>query len=273
MSPVRPVKPDHSINEVVFVLNFSKPFSEKELESLIQLEGFLKDDLPKMELHKGGGFSLSPDGKMEALSPKLVSLSFKHYNEKDTFNWALRAEGNFIAVNCLDYSDGCNEIWPKVHNYINHVTQKLVSTELSVESLTLQYIDRFIYEGQIDCYEASTIFDDHSEYLNKKVTKVGPYWHIHQGWFDTIKELPVRILNVLNITAALADKEHHTTIDHSATIQFKQKITNHKTLFEDTIKGMITIDYYFDLLHEENKQVLRGLLNSDRIDDIKLKQN
>lgn len=273
MSPVRPVKPDHSINEVVFVINFSKPFSEKELESLTELEDLLKDDLPKMEQHKGAGFRLSPEGQMETLSSKLVALSFKHYNEKNSFDWTLRAEGHFIAVNCLDYSDGWEVIWPKVHNYLNHAAQKLVSTELSIESLALQYIDRFIYEGQIDCYEASTIFDEQSDYLNKKVTKVGPYWHIHQGWFDTIKELPVRILNILNITAAMADKEHHTTIDHSATIQFKQKITNHKTLFEGTIKGMPTVDYYFDLLHKDNKQVLRDLLNSDRIDDIKLKQN
>ena len=102
MSPVRSVKPDHSINEVVFVLNFSKPFSEKEFESLAQLEGLLKDDLPKMEMQKGGGFRLSPDGQIETLSPKLLSLSFKHNNEKDTFDWALRAERNFIAVNCLE---------------------------------------------------------------------------------------------------------------------------------------------------------------------------
>lgn len=270
MSPVRPFKPNHSINEVAFVMNFSRPFTEKELESLTELEDLLKDDLPKMELHKGAEFRISPEGTMEALSPKLAALSFKHYSEKDTFDWALRAEGNIIAVNCLDYSNGWKEIWPKVHNYLNHAARKLVSTELSVESLALQYIDRFIYEGQLDCYEASTIFDNQSDYLNKKVTKVGPYWHIHQGWFDTIKGLPTRLLNVLNITAAMADKEHHTTIDHSATIQFKQQLTNHKSLFEDTIKGTTTINYYFDLLHEENKQVLRGLLNSDRINEINL---
>ena len=271
MSPVRPVKPDHSINEVVFVLHFSKPLSEEDLEALTQLEDQLKDELPKMEDKKGTGFSFSSDSQqIEALPSRLMAIAFKRMNDKNEFDWALRAEGNFIAVNCLNYGNGWKEVWPKAKDYLNQAAQKLINTELSVESLALQYIDRFIYEGQIDCYKASTIFDEESEYLNKKVTNVGPYWHIHQGWFDTIKELPVRILNILNITAAVADKEHHTTIDHSATIQFRKKITNYKTLFEDTMKGTTTIDYFFDLLHEENKQVLRDLLNSDRINEIKL---
>jgi len=271
MSPVRPVKPNHSINEVVFVLHFSKSLSESDLQSLVQLEDQFKDELPKMEEKKGSGFSFSTENQqMEMLPSMLMSVAFKRMNDKNEFDWALRAERNFIAVNYLNYGNGWKEIWPKVKDYLTHAAQKLINTELSVESLALQYIDRFIYEGQIDCYEASTVFDEQSEYLNKKVTTVGPYWHIHQGWFETIKELPVRILNILNITAAMADKEHHTTIDHSATIQFKQKITNHKTLFEDIIKGKTTIDYYFDLLHEENKQVLRELLNKERIDDIKL---
>lgn len=271
MSPVRPVKPDHSINEVVFVLHFSKPLSDKDFETLAQLEDFFKDDLPKMELQEGAGFKVNTkDGSMEPLPSKKISLSFKHKNEKNEFDWALRAEANFIAVNCLDYDDGWKEIWPKVHHYLNYATKNLINPELSVESMALQYIDRFIYDGQIDCYETSTIFNEESEYLNKKITKVGPFWHIHQGWFDAIKGLPVRLLNILNITAAMADKEHHTTIDHSATVQFMNKITNHKTLFEDTINGMTGIDYHFNLLHDNNKQILRDLLNDERIDDIKL---
>lgn len=270
MSPVRPVKPDHSINEVVFVLTFSKSLSDENFNALTQLEDFLKDDLPKMELQQGAGIRFnSANQQMEPLPPKTLALSFKHYTD-DTFDWALRAEGNFIAINCLDYSEGWKNIWPKVHRYLNHTTQKLVNTELSIESLSLQYIDRFIYEGQMDCYETSTIFDEKSEYLNSKVTKVGPYWHIHQGWFVSIKELSSRILNILNITATIADKEHHTTIDHSATVQFKQKITNHKTLFKETIQGETTVDYYFNLLHDENKKILSELLNKERIEDIHL---
>jgi len=271
MSPVRPVKPDHSINEVVFVLTFSKPLTEENFNALTQLEAFFKNDLPKMELQQGAGFRFNTELKeMEPLPSKPIALSFKHYVD-DTFDWALRAEGNFIAVNCLNYNEGWKNIWPKVHRYLNHATQRLVNNELSIEGLSLQYIDRFIYEGQMDCYKTSTVFDEQSEYLNKKITKVGPYWHIHQGWFDGIKELSVRILNILNITAALADKEHHTTIDHSATVQLRQKITNHKTLFEDTIQGKIAIDYYFNLLHDENKKVLSDLLNEERIEDINLK--
>jgi len=273
MPTVRPAKPDHSINEVAFVLNFSQPLSENNLSSLKQLEDQLKDALPKMDLHEGAGIQIMPDGQMVPQASKLLSIAFRHFNNKGDFDWALRAEGNLIAVNCLDYKDGWKQIWPKVHEFLKTAAHKLISTENPIESLALQYIDRFIYEGQIEWYKTSTIFDVDSVYLNKKVSTAGPFWHIHQGWFDNKKDLSSRILNRLNITATLADKEHHTTIDHCGTIQFKKKIVNYKTLFDDSINGNIAIDYYFNLLHDENKQVLRKLLNEDRIADIKLTQN
>ncbi len=271
MLTVRPVKPEHSINEVVFVLNFSQPLSENNLQLLKQLEDLLKDALPKIEAQEAAGVRINPNGQIEPQPSRLMSLTFKHPTaNKGEFDWALRAEGSFIAVNCLDYTGGWNNIWPKAHDFLRLAADKLISTDNSIDSIALQYIDRFIYEGQTDSYKTSIIFNDESVYLNKKVTKAGAFWHIHQGWFDYVKELPVRILNRLNITAAMADKEHHTTIDHSATIQFKKKITNHKTLFDETIKEKIAIDYYFDMLHKENKNILRELLNQDRIEDIKL---
>lgn len=271
MPTVRPVKPDHSINEVAFVLNFSQPLSEKVLQSLLELKDLIKDELPKMESQEGAGFKIASDGQIEAQPSRLLSVAFKHFDSKGEFDWALRADGNFIAVNCLNYGGGWEVVLPKVHGFLKAAAHKLISTEISVESLALQYIDQFIYEGQIEWYKTSTIFNNESEYLNKKAINAGAFWHIHQGWFDHLKELPIRILNKLNITAAMADKEHLTTIDHSATLQFKKKITNYKTLFEESIKGKVAIDYYFDLLHQENKKILQNLLNEERIVDIKLK--
>lgn len=269
MSKIRPIKPNHSINEVVFVVTFSQPLSEKNLQMLLQLEDILKEKLPKMDSHQGAEIRVNSKGQIEPQVSKLSSLTFKRLNIKNELEWLLRIEGNFIAVNCLDY-DRWKNIWPMAHEYLKLASQKLISPENPIETLALQYIDRFIFDDQVELYKTSTIFDNESEYLNKKVTKAGPFWHIHQGWFDNTKEFNLRILNRLNITAAMADKEHHTTIDHSATILFKKKITNHKTLFEKSNKGKIAIDYYFDLLHIDNKRVLKDLLNNERLDDIKL---
>ncbi len=270
MPTVRSVKPDHSINEVAFVLTFLQPISEENLLSIKQLESKVHDRLPSMSLTEARGIEVEPDGKMVPQQSKLQSVAFAHLDNKNELDWKLRVEANYIAVNCLDYSGGWKSIWPKVHALLKMASHNLISTDNPIDSLTLVYIDRFIYEGQINGYKTSTIFNDDSDYLNKKVANAGPFWHIHQGWFDNIKDLSIRVLNKLNITAALADNEHHTTIDHSATIQFKKKIKNHKTLFDELIKEKITIDYYFNLLHDENKRLLQSLLNEDRITDIKL---
>jgi len=130
-----------------------------------------------LEQNEGAGFQIKPDGQIEAQLSRLLSLAFKNFNIKGEFDWALRAEGNFIAINCLDYSGGWKEIWPKVQNFLNLTVNKLISTENPLESIALQYIDRFIYEGQIEWYKTSTIFNNESPYLNKKVTGSGPLWN------------------------------------------------------------------------------------------------
>ena len=266
MNKIRPVKPEHSIKEVVFVLKLSKQLSVESLQVLKQLEDSIKSELPIMEPQEATSFVVKPGNQISVQPPRLASLAFKNSTENNgQFDWMLRAESDFIAVNCLNYTRW-KEVWPKARNYLSLASNKLASTENPIVSIALQYLDQFIYEEKKE-FKTSIVFNDDSDFLSGIVSKAGPLWHTYQGWFGNKNEQP--ILHSLNITAAMAGKEHHTTIDHRGTIQFKNKTTNHKTLFNE-IKNKTAADHYFDLLHEENKQILKDLLNKERIKDIKL---
>ena len=165
MLNVRPVKPEHAINEVVFVLIFTQTLTEQSLYSLKQLEEQLQGKSFKMETREGSGVQIDSSGKIEAQPARLLSITFKHFTNKQQFDWALRAQENFLAINCLDYDGGWNKIWPQAHNLLKIAADKLVNTEQSIESLSLQYIDRFIYEGEIKSYKTSTILNDKSDYF------------------------------------------------------------------------------------------------------------
>jgi uncharacterized protein (TIGR04255 family) len=271
-SSVRPFTPNHSIHEVAFVINFEKPLSESILKKLKEVGNQFSEELPKVEEQQAMGFSFSSENKkVEPAPSKFAALAFKKIDGKGDLKWALRAEANFLAVNCLDYSGGWSEVWPKVKRYLSAMIPVVVSTENPVITLTLQYIDKFIYEGTPDSYQSSTIFDTNSKYLSEQVTKSGPYWHLHQGWFIELSVVPQsRFLNRLNLTAAMADQEHLTTIDHSVIVQFKNSLSNAKSLFEREIGDELAIDYYYNKLHIENKSVLKLLLNEERIKEIKL---
>lgn len=275
MSPsVRPFTSNHSIHEVAFVINFARPLSESDLNRLKETGHQFESELPKVEEQQAVGFRVNvnpEENKVEQAPTKLASLAFKSFDAKGELKWALRADANFLAVNCLDYSGGWSKVWPKVKRYLSAIIPVLVTSENPIISLTLQYIDKFIYEGNPETYQASTIFDISSKYLSKQVTESGPYWHLHQGWFVDLSVVPQsRILNQLNMTAAMSDQEHYTTIDHSIIVQFKNPLSNAKSLFEREISGTPGIDYYYNKLHIENKDVLRKLLNEERIREIKL---
>jgi uncharacterized protein (TIGR04255 family) len=269
---VRPFTPNHSINEVAFVISFAQVLSEDNLRRLKELEPQYTNDLPKVEEIQASGFQISSEnGQMEPLPNRLASVSFKKFNDKGELKWALRAEQNILVVNCLDYSGGWKDVWPRVLSYLSIAIPTIISAENSIVSLGLQYIDKFIYEGDFDLYQSDAIFNLDSIYLNAQINASGPLWHLNQGWFSEVPSLPlIRTLNKLNITAALADKEHITTIEHNANMQFRNPFSNKKSLFDDKIAGDIAFKYYFDHLHLANKKVLSQLLNDERIKDIKL---
>ncbi len=269
---VRPFTPDHSIHEVAFVINFANPIAENVLVNFKGLSDKFISDLPKIDEQRASGFIINPREKIvsQELDEKLVSLSFKSFNSKGKATWNLRGEASILAVNCLDYSRW-DDVWSRVFQYLAIAIPVFVSPENPIVSLALQYIDKFIYEGNPDSYKISTIFDTKSGYLNKQVNDSGPFWHLHQGWFVNRSDVPTtRILNQLNITAALVDKEHFTTIDHNSVLQFKTHISSSKYLLEREISGKKAIDFYFNHLHAENKEILSKLLNEKRIKEIKL---
>lgn len=269
MSEYRPINSNHSIDEVVFVFLFSRPFSEENIQYLIDIEEKITNGKLKKEIHQGTEVKVGPQGEIKAQPVKVKSLHFKGVDESNNLEWLIRVESKFISINCLNYSRWEN-IWEKAFDYFKILTPHLISTDNPIESVSLQYLDRFVYNGKIENYKTTNIFNEGTDYLNRKIAEVGPFWHLHQGWFNKNIKIGSRILNRLNITAAMADKEHHTTVDHNATIQFDPKITNFKTLFEDVTDEKLNVVYFFESLHLENKVILRNLLNETMKKEINL---
>lgn len=262
MVNTRPINASHSISEVVFVLQFAQDLSDSTISQLTALEEKLKPELPKMEVMKAIGFEIKDDQVIAPSGPqeKLAGVRFSKYSEAAELLWTIRAERNFISVNCLDY-ERWMPVWERAYSYLAIVAPKLISPENPLTSIALQYVDKFVYEGEKDDYSYTDLFEAESGYLSRNVVNAGPFWHSHQGWFDNYTDTS-RTLNRLNINVARADKDHLTTIDHQLVTQFIEPISNPSILFDSQAGQSAMVEGVFTTMHEANKNVLRGLLNA-----------
>lgn len=262
MASIRPLHSDHSINEVVFVIQFANPLSELAIEKISQLAPVLKNELPVMEVVQGIQVQINP---FEGSVPKILhtkpnGVIFRRFGADGKNELMLRAENNFISVNCFTYTRW-SEVWGRVRNLLEKVAAPIMSPENPVSAIILQYIDQFIFKGDKNDYSFTEIFNPDSSYVTKKSSEVGPLWHIHQGWFEfDLIPSAGRCLSVLNINSAIADKEHVTTIDSNCMAQYPDAIANPKTIFSGD--EQLGIDVVFNNLHAHNKRILKDLLSA-----------
>lgn len=271
MTKVKPIHPEHSVVEVAFALQFSSRLDEAQLRSVSEMEGRLKDFLPKKEEATAIDFEI----RNNEISPSrhsqtLAEVKFSHYASDGTADWLMRVNRNLITVSCFAY-ERWHTVWPEAKRLLSMVGSALVSPTTPIGAISLQYIDRFLYLGDQRDYSAGELFNLSSPYLTPKSLEAGPYWHIHQGWFDatphTLTERESRLLNRLNINAAAAEGEHQTTIDHFMSWQFRDAVSKRSAIFEDPEQ---LLEKSMAHLHDNNKATLRRLLSDDVLAQIGL---
>lgn len=267
MSTLRPVHTEHSVLEVAFVLHFSRPFSEDAISNITQLRETLQNELPKLDKIIGLGVRFQAGGQDPFGTPpeqKLVGVSFKHFVDNGAFDWNLRVEDQMAAVNCLAYTRW-SETWEQAKRYLDLVSRLLIAPENPVVSISLEYVDRFLFGGAQEDFPFVEIFKTDSLFLTAHTRNSGGLWHVNQGWFENDVPEAKRALNILNITAGHSEGEHQTTVHHNCTMQFGKPLTSHKMLFANDESGQQKVERIFTWLHSKNKEILNALLSDDML--------
>lgn len=130
--------------------------------------------------------------------------------------------------------------------------------EQSLDGVTLQYVDAFVWRGYRHQATAHTVFAEESEFLTKAIFGMGAdYWHVHQGFYRSDESLDCNILDNINVARApnakLGNDWFTITTSHKASpAQETRGVGDVRAFYERVIEG----------LHLRNKEVLRSVLNS-----------
>jgi uncharacterized protein (TIGR04255 family) len=255
--PFRPLNDKHAIQEVVFVLTFSRPFKGDEMKRFEDAHHLWEGDLPKL-IQEQVVSLMWGSGPPPQLEPPVPGRMFERYKSDGTQAWRLRANNNWLAVNCLAYTRWA-DIWGRARTLLQQSSDVISSEDSLVVGLALQYVDAFIWEGDIEQYDLRELLREDSEFIPRSLWGRGPTWHLHQGWFrmTELPEVGRRLLERMHLDALSQNEVYVVKFDNTLRLDLRDGVAP---------RGLFTgqdalIDLVFEQLHAENKRTMAGYLS------------
>lgn len=258
----RPLGDRHAIQEVVFILTFARPLNALEIEKFASSHDLWKAELPKSLRPEVFQVFLGPTGP-EGIPPpppptSISPVIFQSFRRDGTLEWQMQANQNWLAVNCLSYSR-----WDAISKQaISLLVKGLASfqtDELPILGMTLQYIDTFVWEGDLNTYSCSSLLNQNSKLLPSAFHPDGPVWHFHSGGYDLsgIAETGRRLMRRIHIDSLIEGPSSVTRMDISLTSDFLTKAGELQAITIDKIYAEM------NWLHDENKKLLAEIISND----------
>ncbi|WP_108500503.1 TIGR04255 family protein [Paracoccus indicus] len=262
-----PVAGHHAIIEVVFELAFSRPWSGEELQKIEAAHPEWEDDLPrssKTQTHKltmdNGGTPVWTPGN---------GVAFESFQRNGQVAWRMMFENNIAVVNCLVY-DGWRNVCPTSIRLLRSALNSAnIGGDQHINSISLQYINAFAWEGPIEEYQISDLLRDNCRELPAAIfDRSSHLWHQYSGWFEqgdngiagrTLKKVHFDGLEDLN-GAAHVRCDATLRRDCATPVNAKFAIKNELAQIEET----------FSDLHLELKALMRTLLSDGMVGKVSL---
>jgi len=251
-----PVHKQNAIELMAFVITFEQPFSPLACENFLGLQESFSEEFPTFNRTMNVEIKVTDEKPIEQ-SEHLNGIVMQKTRENGQPEWQLRAQGNSIIATCFHY-DRWNIESKKA---VNHLLKMVSSVEQDnpVALIALQTVDRFM--DNAEAYHISGVLNPDSRFLTKQALESGSLWHVHQGWFEQPSK-DQKCLNVLNLSTTDTPDGISTIIDHNSQIIFNAgKSTAH---LERELADV------FEVLHENNKKIVRELLSDEQKEKIGL---
>lgn len=283
MSSTCPIRESNAIDEIAFVLRFKKLFSGEEfIKDLIDLHLELKSTLPSYDITSGVTFHVSPQLNENIRPDKQLGIVCFKQSEHDSnrHEWALKVEADRIIVTCSEYTSW-EEVSCKAAQYLSAAVAKVSLQNNPIVEVVYQCVDKIVRKNDDIVFEDA--FSSDSIYLTPHIIESTPEsWHIHQGWFESLDQVPARLLHNLNINVQHSQffneglpqyKRHEAIVSHIVRIQNTGNVELELSTKEELLGNGSKSSYLDNVLrsaHEANKEVVRRLFSESMKEKIGL---
>lgn len=250
---------EHSIVSTAFAVGFNRNITPEEVASLQPVVDSLKIELPQVQEILSAKVEVQPGGSSHTQNFIKSGLSLQCHARDGSVEWKLAVSDDHIIVQCFKYTRWLN-VWDKAKSYLGSVLTglRVAAPSLKLTAATLTVTDNFSMNCHSEDYDYTALFSKNCPYLTRNMEKVGPDWHVHQGWFEFLKGAAAgRMLQQLNLGSLGHDSRVVVTIEHVISFRLASPI-----LMGDLgAAATNSVDTYFQRGHSENKTILKKLLN------------
>jgi uncharacterized protein (TIGR04255 family) len=184
--PWRPVNPAHAIERVRFVVQLKQELPDKLIRQISektqseQHETRLQGPTPLQGLKVN--FQIV-EGRQHVFTPE-ANTGGAQFTRTAANNLPIEVfavGGNQIAYETAEYRR-----WSTFRQRYMKVVQeplKLVMQALDVEFVSLEFLDRFVFDGDRSHAEPSSLLQHVGKFLDEDTLSGRNMWHLHRGWF------------------------------------------------------------------------------------------
>jgi uncharacterized protein (TIGR04255 family) len=194
----QPVHAAHSIEQAVFVMHFDRPLNPQQLGTVISVTNQFKSELPGGGPIQGMAFSFGGPAIQVPVMPQSMSVAGVLLNRTapdGSLESELRLEQASMSFRTTRYSRWTT-IWNSAQRYFEAVLGVYLDTGAQLVSVGLNFVDKFVWHGDINDCDASKLLRNNSEYVAPHVFNRRDLWHIHSGAFESVDRNTKRLINM-----------------------------------------------------------------------------
>jgi len=249
---------------VVFVLTLQRNITEVEVGRLEAAHDLWKSEFPKMSRIQT--ITVAVGSGPSGLPTPPIGISFDRYKTDGSLDWRVRVGEQQIVINCLNYTRW-NEVWGRAKELLRQFSDTIAAPDNRVTGMGLQYIDVFVWEGNVEKYDVKQLLRDDSKMVPASIWDRGPLWHLYQGWFET-EGLPRagRLLKRVHLDAIEGNSQFSVKVNNTLRLDMKTAAQLNKVFGG----ARPAIEKIYSELHVKSKRVLAELLIEEMAERIDL---
>jgi uncharacterized protein (TIGR04255 family) len=189
----KPIHQAHSIEQVVFVLQFDQALDNNHFAKVLKSAEQFKSEFPtsfpiqKLTFVLGAGAPNQSDPTNSGTSFQKTGVDGLVINE-------LRVDRSSLTFITTFYSRWAT-VWSQASRYFDALVP-LYAECAGLAGISVNYVDKFLWEGSFNDCKPSLLVRAGSKYLCPHVYDAEDFWHSHTGAFTRPDANTRRLLNV-----------------------------------------------------------------------------
>lgn len=266
---ILPLHEGHAIEKVAFGIEWSTPLPPSSIAGFEGVyDSLLKDQLPSKKPLVHFDVTISEKGGSAQHSMNKTGWVFERFAPNGEPERSLVLAASSLSATFHGYTRWV-EVYRNAVDMMNPFLKLISDHSEGVAAFGLQYHDVFRVVGDKKLFTADMVLRRGSAILPASVFDRTSLWHAHHGYFTDFEEGPQqRKLTVVKVDLVDQNEDRNLRVT-----------TVHKTIFTEPIKDLAQLDSAVDDsylnvalhdMHDENKEVLRSVLNDEALKKIGL---